>query len=186
MMNRRPKRTEAAATTERAVPPAESPGTAVYGDFLKDELAAQDARKASFEQRGLAVVTTAGTLVTLLFGLTALLPTAGASHALPGDAKKWLAVALVVFVVAAGFALVTNFPFFYDAPKADAIKTRLNEDPVRAEAAARRDIALTRTNMLRDAKKKNGWKGWLLFAAMSLEVVAVAFVGVAIFEVINP
>jgi hypothetical protein len=41
-------------------------------EYLKDELARQDARQSSFEQRGIAVVTTAGTLVTLLFGLAAL------------------------------------------------------------------------------------------------------------------
>jgi hypothetical protein len=39
--------------------------------------------------------------------------------------------------------------------------------------------------MLRSWKRANGVKGWLLFGAMSLEVLAVALVGVAIFEVIN-
>ncbi|HEX8117309.1 MAG TPA: hypothetical protein VF521_08555, partial [Pyrinomonadaceae bacterium] len=47
-------------------------GYAAYGDFIKDELEAQDKRKASFEQRGLAVITTSGALVTLLFALAAL------------------------------------------------------------------------------------------------------------------
>jgi hypothetical protein len=38
-------------------------GAAVYSQALKDEVAAQDARKDSFERRGLAVVTTAGEVV---------------------------------------------------------------------------------------------------------------------------
>jgi hypothetical protein len=171
------------------MPPTEAPnpksGAIVYGEFLKDELAAQETRKASFEQRGLAVVTTSGALVTLLFGLAAL-STTGKSQELPSDAKKWLAAALVVFVIAAVLALVTNFPFFYNGPKPAAIKARLNQKPIRGEDAARRDVALTRANMLKDVKKKNGLKGGLLFGAMTFEVVAVGFVGVAIFEVIHP
>src|SRR6266540_1704964 len=49
----------------------ESAGYVAYGDFVKDELDAQDKRKSSFEQRGLAVITTSGALVTLLFALAA-------------------------------------------------------------------------------------------------------------------
>ena len=47
-------------------------GRAIYSDYIKEQLDAQEARKISLEQRGLAVITTSGVLVTLLFGLTAL------------------------------------------------------------------------------------------------------------------
>ena len=50
----------------------EPKGRAVYGEYIKEQLNAQEARKNSLEQRGLAVITTSGALVTLLFGLTAL------------------------------------------------------------------------------------------------------------------
>lgn len=166
-------------------PTVANPGTAAYGKFVKNQLAAQDERKGSFEQRGVALVTTAGALVTLLFGLAAF-ATTGKIEQLPHDAKTWLAVALVVFVIAAVLALATNFPFIYDAPKAAAIRGRLKETPIRDEDAALRDIAFTRLTMLEDAKTKNKWKGRLLFTAMAFEVGAVAFVGVAIFEVIHP
>ena len=43
----------------------------MYGQFIKEELAAQDARKV-LEQRAVAVITTSGTLATLLLGLAAL------------------------------------------------------------------------------------------------------------------
>ncbi|MFZ1926007.1 MAG: hypothetical protein WAU42_07680, partial [Solirubrobacteraceae bacterium] len=82
-------------------------GTAVYAEFLVGELAEQDARKASFEQRGIAVVTTAGTLVTLLFGLAALSTSVAKAQQLSGATKTALAYALVLFVASAILALLT-------------------------------------------------------------------------------
>ena len=78
---------------------ADKSGVAIYCGLLKDELAAQDIRKGSFEQRGLAVVTTAGALATLLFGLAAFSAT-GTTRPLPRDTKELLVVALVFFVIA--------------------------------------------------------------------------------------
>jgi hypothetical protein len=163
---------------------SEADGVAAYDGFLKEQLTAQEARKASFESRGLAVVTTAGTLVTLLFGLAAF-ASGGPNPKLTGEAKTWLAVALVVFIASAVLALATNLPFFYDAPAADAFKHRVKADQFKATSAARRDIALTRANMLHNWKRTNSVKGWLLTAALTLEVVAIGFVGIAIFEIID-
>ncbi len=163
--------------------PQDDSGIAAY---LKDEIAAQDARKSSFEQRGLAVVTTAGALVTLLFGLTALSTKAQPTYHLPHSARYFLAAALVLFLLAALAALGTNVPLSYQAVTADAIRGRLKEVSVRSADAAELDIALTRVKTLRDAKKKNGLKGWMLFAAMALEVAAVALVGIAVWIVISP
>lgn len=39
---------------------------------MKEQLTEERARKSSLEQRGIAVTTSAGAIVTLLFGLTAL------------------------------------------------------------------------------------------------------------------
>lgn len=187
MMNRRRKRTETATTTESVAPPlASSTGTVVYGDFLQGELAAQEARKSSFEQRGLAVVTTAGVLVTVLFGLAALSTNAAKGDPFSTEEKTWLAAALLLFVLSAAAALCTNVPLKYQAVEADTVKARLKETPVRDVDAAQRDIALTQIRVLADAKRKNTWKGWLLFSALLCEVLAVACVGVAIFEVISP
>lgn len=165
-------------------PTATNPGTAAYGEFVKDELAVQDARKTSFEQRGLAVVTTAGALATLLFGLAAF-AAAGKTQPLSADAKELLDIAVVVFVAAAILALGTNVPLPYNAPKASAIRGRLSEKPIRDEDAAMRDIAFTRAKALADAKRKNGWKGWMLFGALALEVAAIGLLTLAIFETIH-
>jgi len=163
----------------------EPSGVGVYGAFVDAELQAQDARKASFEQRGVAVVTTSGVLVTLLFALAGL-STSASTFVLPHSARPWLVVALVAFVLAAVAALATNFPLRYEAVTGEQIRSRLNEDPLRDEARAERDVALTRVKALIDAKRKNGIKGAFLFAAIAFEVLAVALVGVAVCIVIAP
>jgi hypothetical protein len=155
-----------------------------YGEYLKDELTGQEARKSSFEQRGIAVVTTAGTLVTLLFGLAALSTTASKADRLASEEKEFLAIALVLFVASALLALATNFPLKYEGPEPADIQTHLEADETVAQAQL--EVAYTRLEILKVAQEKNTWKGNLLFAALLVEVAAVAFVGIAIFDVINP
>jgi hypothetical protein len=84
-----------------ATPTIEDSGVGVYGAFVDAELRAQDLRKSSFEQRGLAVVTTSGVLVTLLFALAGLSTKSEPTFALPHTTRLWLVSALIVFVIAA-------------------------------------------------------------------------------------
>jgi hypothetical protein len=161
-------------------------GIVAYSEYLKEQVAEEEARKASFEQRGLAVVTTAGTLVTLLFGLSALSMTALNKNPLLHGERLWLGIALGLFLLSAITALLTNMPRGYEVVDAADIEARLNEDPVRDDEAARLDIAFTQVNVLSAAKGKNASKGKLLFAALVLELIAVSCLGVAIFEVVRP
>lgn len=161
-------------------------GPVVYLDFLKGAIEAQETRKASFEQRGLAVIATAGTLVTLLFGLTTLITTARHGYKLLHEEHIWLASALGLFVAASLCALLTNFPIKYEGVSASAIKERLDDGRFASQESARMDVAKTGVKLLADAQSKNALKGWLLFAALLFEVVAMLCVGVAILEVINP
>lgn len=155
-------------------------GYDAYGQFVKDELAVQDARKASFEQRGLAVITTSGVLVTVLFALAALSTKRAQTLTLPGSARTWLAAALVLFFLSALAALVTNAPLIYQAVKAEDVRKRLREDPPRTAGEAAKDIAFTRLDALESAKVLNSIKGWLLVLAMAFEAIAVGCVAVAV------
>jgi hypothetical protein len=166
---------------------ASAPSAAtVYDAYLKDELGGQETRKSSFEQRGLAVVTTAGTLVTLLFGLAALSSRSAIGDSLSHGEKLWLTGALGLFILSAVFALATNFPLKYSGPEPSDIETHLDADPEEDALTAQREVAFARVKILTVAQEKNTCKGNLLFVAMLVEVVAVACVGVAIFGVINP
>jgi flagellar biosynthesis protein FlhB len=163
-----------------AEPPS---GVEAYGNLLKEELEAQDKRKASFEQRGLAVITTSGTLVTLLFALAAL-STKGQTFVLPDAARGWLLGSLPFFVLAALAAVITNIPVKYQIVTAEAIRERLKEKPIRNADEAAKDIALTRVKALKSAKKINSIKGWVLVTGMALEVIAVGCVAIAIWHIL--
>jgi len=151
-------------------------GVAVYCALLKDELAAQDVRKASFEQRGLAVVTTAGVLASLVFGLAAFAST-GKTHPLPQDTRELLILALAVFVAAGVLAILTNLPIAYRVPKPAQLLRRAQQDE--SETHALRWVAGVYEGMLTDAKRKNKCKGELLFGALTLEIIAVVIVTIA-------
>jgi hypothetical protein len=168
----------------QSVPESPSAAAGIYRDFLKGQLAEQDARKASFEQRGLSVVTTAGTLATLLFGLAAF-ATAEKIHPLTHDAKVSLIAALVAFGVAGILALLTNLPIQYDVPKSDSIKRLAEKEPPDSELVALRNLTEVYSRMATDAKRKNGVKGWLLFLALLGEVVAVLAVVAAVAIVVG-
>lgn len=168
---------DAAATTEPV-------GFAAYGEFVKDELQAQDTRKASFEQRGLAVITTSGALVTLLFALAALSTKSAATFTLPNAARAWLAVALGLFLLSALAALRSNALFSYEAVVVKNIKERLHEKPPRSADAAAKDIALTRLKALESAKSKNDTKGKALRWALRFEALAVGCVAVAVWHIL--
>jgi hypothetical protein len=154
----------------------------IYGGLLKDELDRQDARKASFEQRGIAVVTTAGTLVTLLFGLAALSTTT--TSQLGDEETVWLGVGLALFVICAACALATNMPAGYGMVRTASVGSLLGANPEHRAEDAQYAVAKARLDILSIADEANSRKGNLLFAALILELLAVVCVGVAIFEVV--
>lgn len=159
-------------------------GDSLFSDFLKDRLADQEARKASFEQRGLSVVTTSGVLATLLFGVAAFAKTEE-PYVLSHQAQSWLIVGLVAFVVAAVLALMTNLPLSYDVPSLESILKLAEADSPDARDAAQKRLARWYKRMATDAKAKNSAKGWLLFAALLSEVAAIIAVTVAVTNVVG-
>jgi hypothetical protein len=74
--------------------------SAVYAAFIEKELVDQRASKASMEQRCIAVVSTSGILVTVLFGFAAIARKSDGLH-VPPSARSWFCLALGGFVVAA-------------------------------------------------------------------------------------
>jgi hypothetical protein len=165
----------------------------VYGEYLKEEITRQDARQSSFEQRGIAVVTTAGTLVTLLFGLAALSTASAKGNPLHHKESVFLAIALVLFLAAGLLALLTNVPLKYEGlalpdpkkPEAPSFLDRLNANPEDSYKDAVYAVADVRLTILTSAQRQNGRKGKLLFGALIAEVAAVACVAIAIFELIT-
>jgi nitrate reductase NapE component len=134
----------------------------------------------SLEQRGLAVITTSGVLVTLLFGLTALSVRRASTFVIPDAAAALLIAALVCFVLAALSAIVTNLPRSYEAVTVDDLRKAVGERWQDSGAVASEMVALTRLKMLASARKNNDVKVRALVLAMGCEILAVALVGAAV------
>lgn len=154
-----------------------------YSKYVAALLAVQDGRKASLEQRGLAVITTSGTLVTLVFGLVAVLTKAN-NYKLPDSAHGWIGAALIAFVIAAILGLVSNVPLNYGGADFDdeqTFKAVWEDEPV----VARRRVTETRLEDYRQAQKWNGFKAWVLVAGMGFEVVAVILLSIAVGNILH-
>lgn len=155
------------------------PWPAYIESLLKD----QDARKTSIEQRGLAVVTTSGTIVTLLFGLVALL-TKGESFTFPDAGRGTLLVALIFFTVAAIFGVVVNAPLDYKNADLDDDE-RFWKWWGEANERGTERITATRLRLFRVAQERNGFKGKVLIAAVAAEVSAVGFLAITVVVILN-
>lgn len=160
-------------------------GGSVLASYISTQLAKQDARKASLEQRGLAVITTSGVLVTLLFGLVALSTRSADTFILPKHAAYLLAIAVVCFAIAAVTAILTNVPIGYEEPDIEPIRKVARDEWDTPRPKMMRDAALTDLKVLADAKRKNDVKAKLLFRAVSFEVAAVVLVAAAVGVVVN-
>jgi hypothetical protein len=161
-------------------PPRGQDGYSVFATFIKDVTLAQEARKSSIEQRGLAVITTSGTLVTLLFAIISLSTKARQTYQLPDSAHLPLLASLVLFSLAALGGLFTNLPASY----VNVLPTELtksidhfwNED---AWSASGR-VSRTYVKFLETARERNGKKARILFFAVLLESLAMISLGVSV------
>lgn len=152
-------------------------GFDVYAEFVKRLADAEVARRGSLEQKAGAVITTSGTLVTLLFGLVAVI-TAGSTYSLPREAHCWLVGSLVLFVLAAVIALVVNIPRPYG--QAELSKVQLTSSWSDTAEKAQAVVAGLHLKAVEKARHVNDVKAWMLVAAFAAEVVAVFLLAVAI------
>jgi Domain of unknown function (DUF1994). len=152
--------------------------------LVKEQLTEERARKTSLEQRGLAVITSSGTLAALLFGLTALVTKAQAFE-LPPPAALLLALAALLFVIAAVLGLAVNWTVFYIEVEPEGLRGLQAEDWAGDEAEAAKTVAAAWTEIIEGARPRNGSKANLLRGAILAELVAIAFVLAAVLVVLG-
>jgi hypothetical protein len=158
--------------------------TKIYDDYVEEQIKRQDERKSSLEARGLAVITTSGALATLLLALAAASKrnrTSNGTFVLPDASQSLLKWAVVSFGVAALGAILTNFPLWLQWADPEGLKRVLADDRKTA-AVAGRDVADNRVAILASLQMWNDVKGIVLFLAMLAEVVAILFIGLAVWK----
>jgi hypothetical protein len=159
-------------------------GSSVYAEFIKEQLEAQDARRESIERRAMSVITTSGVLVSLLFGLAAVV-TSAENFVLPRDARPWLGLSLLLFVVAAIMALLANFPLLYRYVKPDALRSVVKDKWSDDVKIAEQRSSATRLTVLDNAQILNSLKGYCLIIALVCEIAAIAVLAWGVKEILN-
>jgi hypothetical protein len=140
-------------------------------DLVKEQLTEERARKSSVEQRGVTVVTTSGTVVTLLFGITAL-ATKAQNYSLPPGASISLGIAGALFVVAALCAIAINWAMAYIEVEVEGLRDLQGVDWTVDETVAAKAVAKAWTDVIEGARAKNNNKARILRVAMLIEALA--------------
>ena len=153
----------------------------VYGEVISDLLALETTRKASIEQRGITVITTAGGLVSLLIALSALILRDHANGHLPSGSRVLLVAAVAAFVSAAALGVAANAPRTYGGFSIEDLDRLVQKSAWfadRQEAAL--EVAREQVEELKIAVALNNRKAAYVQWAIATEVIAVGMVAVAI------
>jgi hypothetical protein len=156
-------------------------GQAVYGPLLENLLTNERTRKSSLEQRGGAVITTSGVLVSLLFGIVAVVTNAS-GFTLPGSSRVFLVLALVLFVLAAVGGIIINRPLPYLQIHHEDLRRVVDAEEnwnATSEIAARR-VAEVQVSILERARQHNRSKARWLRRAMSLQILAAVALAISV------
>jgi hypothetical protein len=154
----------------------------IYADYINGLEDAETARKTSLEGRGVGVVTTSGTLVTLLFALIGVI-TSAKNLSLPTAAHGYLGAAVILFAIAVAVGLAANLPLFYKEaePTADEIARVWSYSAEGAQAF----VIATRLSILSSYRHANAIKGWLVLVAGLVQLAAVIMLVLAILSILG-
>jgi hypothetical protein len=154
----------------------------VYADYIKALIDAEMTRKSSLEQRGAGVVTTSGTLVTLLFGLVGVI-TAAKNFSLPVKSHGYLGAAIILFTIAVAIGIAANLPFLYK--EAYPTAGQLARIWHYTESQAQAHIIATRLTILGSARRANGLKGLLVLIAGTVQLAALVLLVVEVLMIVG-
>lgn len=168
-----------------SVPPdstGDRAGYVVYAEFVEKLLGDQAARKASVEQRGVLLVTTAGTLITLIFAVVGLATRDVGQLNLPDSVRQWLIGALALLLLAAGFGIAANAPLRYKNVRADDLRDRIEEHWDEDASSASFRVTTTRLEILEVEAHRNNVKVRLLFVGVLAEAAALVPLALALVQ----
>jgi hypothetical protein len=159
-------------------------GGTIIAEVIVHEKESARAATTSSQARELAVISSAGTLVTLLFGLSAL-ATKAADFVLPSATKLPLHLAAAFLVAAAIAGIATNAPRRSDVMALKNLRPLIEGELWHVPAFhAEQEIARTRLTIAENARTLNITMSRFLLAAIILEIAGVACVTWAVITLI--
>ncbi|SFW74809.1 hypothetical protein [Amycolatopsis australiensis] len=157
-----------------------------HHSLLLDQLTEERRKKGSLEQRGIAIISTSGTLVAIVLGFVAL-ATRNPAFVPPATVVALLVVALAGLVVAAAAGLLVNAPArmpVIDAQELLAIAEQTDWDHV--DADSRRAEYRLQAQLLMEIRRVNRWRARVVLAGLLVEVCALCLMAVSAVLVLNP
>jgi hypothetical protein len=145
---------------------------AVLSSYLEAELSAENARRESFERRGLALITVAGALTTLLLALPAAL---AHSHPVAFSTSTQVAAlaALIGFVLTVAAAVSISLPRHTRLVSTDSLLAVAQDYWWRPGDEILQRIFGTRAEQLRQAQRANDQRGRLLLVGSACLAMAI-------------
>lgn len=141
--------------------------------LIVDQLGEERSLKASIEQRAIGVITTSGTLVTLLLAVSALV-TRDADFVIPAAAAIAASAAIGSFVITAIVAIFALMPRSYGVVTAEDLRRLVSDDTWEsASEYAAQDAARLRVEVTDAARRTNRVKARILGVALACQVIAV-------------
>jgi hypothetical protein len=153
-------------------------------DVVRDQLAQERAIKSSLEARAGGVITSSGTLVTLLLAIIGLVSGPGGVH-LAATAKALIVGSLVGFLAAAVLAMLAVRPRAYSGMDRADLKAISTEGAWKAPSTyAGPRIAGALVSLIDRSRDMNRIKAAQLGWAIRAEVGAIVFLGGAVAAVL--
>jgi hypothetical protein len=152
----------------------------VYASLVAIRLAEEEVRHGSLQARGLAVVTTSGTLVALIFAVAQFALRSRVVAEVPTASRWLLTIAAGAFVVAAFGGLLANVPRDLGRPVSSEIAGKINSDWSKSTASAEKTVALTRARQLQKLERVNDTAAWYVLIGLATEVFAIALAAAAV------
>jgi hypothetical protein len=159
--------------------PASAPDDGnIYAAYIESLFDHEQERKSALEAKASAVITTSGALVTLLFGLVAVV-TKATNFTLSESSRDSLVAAILLFVIAAVLGVLTaNIPVPYGQATFQA--DQLQQAWSHPASAARENVAKAQLELIPVAAKKNDLKVKLVILATAAELLALGALSVAV------
>lgn len=155
---------------------------AQWVEFVDHEVVVEEARKASIEARGVATVTAASAIATVLLALVTVTKKSGQSVlVVPGGARPWVEIALACFLGAAALGVLTNYPVTLYWVTPSKLSDYIDEQWEALPGVTQQKIIDHQIKRLTALHKWNTVKGYVLMVAMAAQVLAIVSIVIAVF-----
>ncbi|MEJ3748454.1 hypothetical protein WEI85_34865 [Actinomycetes bacterium KLBMP 9797] len=144
----------------------------VYAAFIEGELRVERERRAALDARGLSVVTSSASLVTLLTAVGAFV-TSEKGFTLPGAAVVPLLATLGSFTVAVVLGILANRSRYYHVALAETLYGMVTEHWGDDEIDSRNNVAELNIRTIHTLRLGNDMKANLLTWALSAQLMGV-------------